>query len=84
MTWPEWWEWELELTSHLEKRMEDRDFTEVELREMLSRATAYREDVVPGRFVIETRRMDEPWEVIVDPDADERLLVVVTAYAGDR
>jgi hypothetical protein len=25
---PEWWEWELELTPHVEKRMEDRGFTE--------------------------------------------------------
>ena len=26
--WPTWWAWELELTPHLFKRMEDRDFTE--------------------------------------------------------
>jgi hypothetical protein len=25
---PGWWEWEVELTSHLQKRMEDRDFTD--------------------------------------------------------
>jgi hypothetical protein len=30
--WPEWWEWELELTAHLEKRMLDRDFNEIDLR----------------------------------------------------
>ena len=36
--WPDWWEWELEFTSHLEKRMEDRDFTELDLRAMLERA----------------------------------------------
>ena len=38
MEWPAWWEWELEITPHLEKRMEDRDFTEIELREMLEQA----------------------------------------------
>jgi hypothetical protein len=38
MSWPVWWEWELEITPHLEKRMEDREFTEVDLRAMLTRA----------------------------------------------
>ena len=32
MTFPEWWDWELELTPHVEKRMEDRSFSEVDLR----------------------------------------------------
>lgn len=78
--WPPWWDWELELTPHLERRMEDRDFTEVELREMLEGARAYHADVVEGRWVIETRRRGTDWEVIVEPDADEMLLVLVTAY----
>ena len=30
VTFPEWWDWELELTPHVEKRMEDRTFTEVD------------------------------------------------------
>ena len=38
-SWPDWWAWELELSSHVEKRMGDRDFSEVELRDMLERAT---------------------------------------------
>jgi hypothetical protein len=42
VTWPAWWEWEIELTPHLEKRMEDRDFTEVDLRAMLQRARGYK------------------------------------------
>lgn len=54
MHWPPWWEWPLELTPHLEKRMEDRGFNEVELRAMLEAATGYRDDVVDGRFVVET------------------------------
>lgn len=81
MRWPEWWDWELEFTSHLEKRMEDRDFTEVELREMLAGATDYREDVVEGRFVVEARHANEAWEVIVQSDEGELILVVITAYA---
>jgi hypothetical protein len=60
--------------------MVDRRFTEVDLRGMLERATGYREDVVAGRWVIETRHARRAWEVIVEPDWDRRLLVVVTAY----
>ena len=78
--WPEWWEWELELSPHLLKRMTDRRFTEIDLRRMLERATDYRKDVVDGRWVIETRHRRSGWEVIVEPDRERGLLVVVTAY----
>ena len=80
VTWPAWWEWEIELTPHLEKRMEDRDFTEVDLRAMLHRARGFKDDVVGGRFVIETDHKRAAWEVIVEPDEIDHLLVVVTAY----
>ena len=80
MEWPEWWGWELEITSHVETRMEDRDFTELDLRLMLEVARRYREDVVGGRWVIETKHRGRAWEVIVEPDAEEQLLVVITAY----
>jgi hypothetical protein len=60
--------------------MVDRRFTEVDLRRMLERATGYREDVVEGRWVIETRHARRVWEVIVEPEGDRQLLVVVTAY----
>ena len=42
---PPWWEWELELTPHLLKRMVDRGFTELDLREMLEDATNCDPDV---------------------------------------
>ncbi len=84
MEWPEWWDWELEFPPHLEKRMEDRSFTELDLRDMLERARAYRADVVEGRWIIDTRRGGRPWEVIVEPNDEERLLVVVTAYPLER
>jgi hypothetical protein len=61
--------------------MEDRDFSEVDLRTMLEAATGYREDVVDGRFVIETRHRKANWEVIVEPDKMAYSLVVITAYA---
>lgn len=71
----------MELSPHLLKRMDDRRFTELDLRRMLERATGYRADVVDGRWVIETRHRGRGWEVIMEPDRDRRLLVVVTAYA---
>jgi hypothetical protein len=82
--WPDWWEWELEFTPHLETRMDDRNFTEVDLRYMLDGALSYRPDVVPDRFVIETLHGGRAWEVIVEPDVEERLLVVIPAYPTDR
>ena len=42
MNWPTWWGWELELSSHLEKRMLQRGFGEIDLRTMLEQAIAYR------------------------------------------
>jgi len=81
---PDWWEWELEFTPHLEKRMSDRDFTEVDLREMLEHARGYHPDVVEDRFLVETRFRGKAWEVVVEPDETDHLLVVVTAYGVDR
>lgn len=63
--------------------MEDRDFNEVDLRTMLEVATGHREDVVTGRFIIETRHRKADWEVIVEPDEVVHSLVVITAYAVD-
>jgi hypothetical protein len=60
--------------------MIDRRFTEIDLRRMLERASGQREDVVEGRWVIETNHRRKAWEVIVEPDIERRLLVVVTAY----
>ena len=70
----------MELSPHLLKRMDDRRFTEIELRQMLERALGYREDVAEGRWVVETRHRRKAWEVIVEPDQERQLLVVVTAY----
>ena len=44
------------------------------------RATGFRPDVVDDRFVLETRFRGGPWEVVVEPDELEHLLVVVMAY----
>ncbi len=47
---------------------------------MLEQARAFRPDVVEGRFLIELRFHGRAWEVVVEPDEVEHLLVVVTAY----
>ncbi|HOU93911.1 MAG TPA: hypothetical protein PLU22_22830 [Polyangiaceae bacterium] len=52
MDWPPWWEWDMELTPHVEKRMDDRGFSELDLREMLDRATGLRPGVVGGLVVV--------------------------------
>ena len=77
---PSWWDWELELSPHLLKRMLDRGFTEVDLRAMLQHFVGVRKDVLEGRWVVETRHESRAWAVILEPDEEERVTVVVTAY----
>jgi hypothetical protein len=60
--------------------MEDRRFNEIELRQMLERASGHRRDVVADRWIIETQHARRPWEVIVEPLTPEQLLLVITAY----
>jgi hypothetical protein len=60
--------------------MEDRRFTEVDLREMLQKATGLRKHVVPGRWVAVSRHRRKNWRIIVEPDPETKLLVIVTAY----
>ncbi len=60
--------------------MEQRGVTEVEVRAMLEHATAFEPSVVEGRFMIDAQRARRPWGVILEHDADVRLLVVVTVY----
>ncbi|WP_295456942.1 DUF4258 domain-containing protein [uncultured Thiodictyon sp.] len=78
--WPDWWDWEIDLTPHFLKRMEDRDFSELDLRGMLQRAKTYGKDVAEDRWVIGTRHNLQRWEVIVEPDVIEQLLIIITAY----
>ena len=78
--WPPWWEWELDLSDHIYENMPVRGFTEVDLRRMMEHATNYRPDIEAGRWQIATRFQGQPWEVIVEPVPEKKLLVVVTAY----
>lgn len=47
---------------------------------MLEKATGFELNVVEGRFTNHVRHRQHPWIVIVEPDADAKLLVVVTVY----
>jgi hypothetical protein len=78
--WPDWWDWELELSPHLLRRMADRRFSELDLRAMLERARGYRPDEIAGRWVIVTSHRSRAWEVVVEPDFDTERVVVATAY----
>lgn len=60
--------------------MQDRDFNEADLRVMLEDASGYRKNDEPDRWVIETARNRQPWEIVVEPDEPNRVLVVVTAF----
>ena len=82
--WPEWWEWELDLTGHVETRMEDRGFSEVELRAMLERARSMAPDVMEGRWRVATTFEGAVWIVIVEPDPEAAKLVVITAFPVTR
>jgi hypothetical protein len=83
MDWPAWWCWEVEVSPHARKRMIDRDFSEVELRMMLSDATGIEADFETGRWRIITHRDAFPWEVIVEPIEAEMIMLVITAYPLD-
>lgn len=71
-------------TPHVELRMEERGFTELELRRMLDRAEGVRPGRVEGRFEASTRHTGRPWVVILEPDEQDRVLYVVTAFPEDR
>jgi len=81
---PEWWEWPLAFTAHVESRMEERQFSEVELRTMLTDATRIVSARRPGRFLVTSRQGGKPWVVVLEPDEDEQLLFVVTAFAPSK
>lgn len=76
--------WELELTPHLLKRMVDRGFNEIDLRQMLDVARSYRPSAIEGRFVIASRYDGKDWEIVVEPDEPSQHLLVIKAYAKEQ
>ena len=72
----------LTFTAHVESRMEERQFSEVELRRMLAEATRISDARRPGRFFVACRHQTVPWTVVLEPDPLSQLLFVVTAFPG--
>jgi len=81
---PDWWDWELAYTEHVEGRLLERGVSDVDLRTMLQDATSIRPASRPGRWIVQTRYAARPWVVVIEPDQDEHVLYVVTTYAKDR
>jgi len=77
---PDWWDFELELSPHLEDRMIDRGFSEADLRLMIEVAQDLGVGKTPGRWIVRTSHLGEAWEVVVEPDGVDRVIVVITAY----
>lgn len=80
---PTWWEWELLVTRHAERRMMERGVTEVGVRAMLKWARVVRPSRLEGRFVVETTHEGRSWEVVVEPDGELECIVVVTMCATE-
>ena len=76
---PDWWQWELEISSHCLKRMKERGFSESDLRAMIEDTIDIQEQD-HGSFVVKTRHDGGRWEVIVSPDETKEVIIVVTAY----
>jgi hypothetical protein len=51
---------------------------------MMEGAMRFRPDIEEGRWCIEAQFKGRPWEVIVEPMPEKKLLVVVTAYDVNR
>lgn len=76
---PDWWNWELELTPHLWKRMVDRGFNEADVRTMLDDVV----NIVPQgneRFRVVAALEGKSWIVILEPDPGDEAILVITAY----
>jgi len=80
---PEWWEWELAYTEHVEARMLERGVSEVDLRTMFQAATSVAPGSRRGRWTIQGRLAGRPWVIVVEPELDEHRLYVVTVHPKD-
>jgi hypothetical protein len=62
--------------------MEERGFSEVELRAMLEDAISIERGSRPGRWVVRTRHANRSRTVILETEPDSRTVAVVTAWPG--
>ena len=80
---PPWWDWELASNPHLLKRMSERGFSDTDLRRMLVEVLAIRPDIREGRWLVTCGPARRPWQVVLEPDYESQVLVVITAYCLD-
>jgi len=51
---------------------------------MLEYATDYSPDILEGRWRVKTRHNRHEWEIILEPEPIEKVVIVVTAYPVDK
>ncbi|MFW6162793.1 MAG: hypothetical protein ACODAJ_08465 [Planctomycetota bacterium] len=76
----EWLEWDVEISYHAHRRSGLRGFNEIDLRAMVEDAAGFEPSPVEGRFVLYSGLGQENWAIVVEPDDEERKLIVVTAW----
>ncbi|MBM4039507.1 MAG: hypothetical protein FJ290_13425 [Planctomycetes bacterium] len=76
----EWLDWDIEIGYHANKRSVVRGFNETDLRIMIADVVGFEVSHVEGRFVLHSHLGDDEWRIVVEPDYDERKLIVVTAW----
>jgi len=64
--------------------MEQRGFSEVELRAMVADATEVLPARHPGRWRLSTHLGPARWVVVVEPDPDDQIVYVITAFPQGR
>lgn len=68
------------MSPHVEDRMIERDFSEADLRLMIEVADGLRLAGSTRRWIVETVHLGDAWEVVVQADELDRVIVVITAY----
>jgi hypothetical protein len=76
-----WLCWDLDISPHAMRRMPIRGFSETDLRGMLEDPDHVEPDACPGRFVAHCRWHGQQWNIILEPDKDAGVIIVVTAFS---
>jgi len=77
---PGWWGWPLEFPRHVQERMRQRGFTETDVRHMLFRVRSIRVSGDIGRWLVDAELDGNAWRVVLEPDHQDRVIVVITAF----
>lgn len=81
--WPYWWDWEIELSGHIEKRMLQRGFSEAELRTMLDDVLEIAPTREDGRWQVICRFEGTRWKIILEPREVHQTIEAITAFPLD-